>query len=71
LVRALEQRATAVSDRKGVAVTVSVVGERRELGAAVEVAAFRIAAEAVANVVRHAQARTCAVLLSFGSSLEL
>ncbi len=38
-----------------------VVGDLPALPAAVEVAAFRIATEAVANVVRHAGATTCQV----------
>jgi signal transduction histidine kinase len=71
LVRALEERAKAVTDSRGLAVSVHAAGERRELPAAVEVAAFRIAAEAVANVARHARARRCTVLLSFGTSLEV
>lgn len=41
------------------------------LPAAVEVAAYRIALEAVANVVRHAQARCLCVTLRVGRELEL
>jgi len=50
---------------------VRVAGAPRELSAAVEVAAYRIAAEAVANVARHAEARRCCVRLSFGAALGL
>jgi signal transduction histidine kinase len=41
------------------------------LPAAVEVAAYRITQEAVNNVVRHAQARTCEVNLDFSDALLL
>jgi signal transduction histidine kinase len=41
------------------------------LPAAVEVAIYRITAEALTNVVRHAGARTCRVTLRFGSRVEL
>jgi two-component system NarL family sensor kinase len=39
--------------------------------AAVEVAAYRIALEALANVVRHAQAQTCQVCLRVADALEV
>ena len=41
------------------------------LPAAVEVAIYRITAEALTNVVRHAGARTCRVCLRIGSRVEL
>jgi signal transduction histidine kinase len=41
------------------------------LSAATEVAAFRIAVEAVTNVVRHAGARTCRVEVSANGVLQL
>lgn len=44
-------------------VTFEVVGEIPLLAAATEVAAYRIAVEAITNVVRHAQARSCRVRL--------
>jgi signal transduction histidine kinase len=42
-----------------------------ELPAAVEVAAYRIAVEAVNNAARHANARECVVRLTFNGALEL
>jgi signal transduction histidine kinase len=44
--------------------TVVEAGDLGALPAAVEVAAYRIAGEALANVARHASARTCTVRLS-------
>ncbi|MCV2488059.1 sensor histidine kinase [Geodermatophilus sp. YIM 151500] len=46
------------------AVTVTAGGGVDDLPAAVEVAAYRIASEALANVARHASARTCRVSLA-------
>lgn len=58
-VRAYAERCS--TDRLTVAV--EVVGDLPILSAATEVAAYRIAVEAITNVVRHAQARTCRVRL--------
>jgi two-component system NarL family sensor kinase len=46
-------------------------GELSALPAAVEVAAYRITREALTNVDRHAQARTCTVRLRRTDALEL
>ena len=55
----------------GVAVDVHAEGDLGGLPAAVEVAAYRIAAEAITNAVRHGEARTCSVRLSLNGALDL
>ena len=62
------------ADRAGAAPLVTVEAQPQplpELPAAVEVAAYRIAVEAVTNAVRHAEARTCAVRLSAAERLTV
>ncbi len=54
-----------------VSVTLDLPRPDRTLPAAVETAAYRIALEALNNVVRHAQATTCRVCLSVGNQVEL
>jgi signal transduction histidine kinase len=55
----------------GLRVTIDGPEELPELPAAVEVAAYRIALEALTNVVRHAAARTCSVRVIADGALEL
>jgi signal transduction histidine kinase len=52
-------------------ITVDIPDDVPPLSAAVEVAAFRIVQEALNNVVRHANARNCAVRLSINGDLSL
>jgi signal transduction histidine kinase len=63
---ALGQYARSVSGRSGRALAVSVhtSGRLPPLPAAVEVAAYRIALEALTNVTRHARARRCRIHLA-------
>jgi signal transduction histidine kinase len=64
LARALEQHARAVQDRSpGLAVSVHAVA-LTGLPAATEVAAYRIAMEAITNVSRHARATRCVAHLA-------
>lgn len=53
--------------------TVSLVADEEvpTLPAAVEVAAYRIATEAITNVLRHAHARNCQVMLALNGALQL
>lgn len=55
----------------GLVVAVEALEDLPELSAAVEVAAYRIVLEALANVVRHAQAQTCRVCLRVADMLEV
>jgi len=52
-------------------VSVRVVGTVPELPAAIEAAAYRITREALTNVRRHADARTCAMVLEVSSGLTI
>lgn len=64
LVGALRAHAQALPLAKGLRVTVDAPPDLPPLSAAVEVAAYRIALEALTNVVRHAQAGICQVRLT-------
>ncbi|MGH2474970.1 MAG: histidine kinase, partial [Candidatus Limnocylindrales bacterium] len=67
-----ERLSTVDRDAAGPLVTVEARPQPLpELPAAVEVAAYRIAVEAVTNAVRHADARTCAVRLTAAEHLTV
>jgi signal transduction histidine kinase len=68
LVQALRERSAQF---EGVRVTVDVDRPLGRLPAAVEVAAYRIATEALTNVVRHSGAQTAGVRMSLNGGLEL
>ena len=55
----------------GLVVAVAAPQDLPPLPAAVEVAAYRIVLEALANVARHAQARTCRVCVRVADMLEV
>ncbi len=77
LVEAIRQRAgefaaPSGSDEEGhLSITVQASRPLPPLTAAVEVAAYRIAVEAMTNVVRHAQASHCVIRLTATRELEL
>jgi len=50
----------------GLSVSLDIRGERRPLPASVDLAAFRIAQESLTNVVRHAEATTASVEITYG-----
>jgi signal transduction histidine kinase len=64
LVGALRAHVQSLSAANGLHVTVDAPRDLPPLSAAVEVAAYRIALEALTNVVRHAQAHACQVHLA-------
>jgi signal transduction histidine kinase len=63
LLGALRRFATTMTGDAGINLMVDVPERLPVLPAAVEVAAFRIVQEALANVVRHADATTCVVMV--------
>jgi signal transduction histidine kinase len=64
LVGAIRQQASALGGGSGPSIAVEVDGPLPPLPAAIEVVAYRIATEAMANVVRHAEASSCIVRLA-------
>lgn len=70
LVGAIRQRVASLAV-PGLAIEVAGPAVLPTLPAAVEVAAFRIATEAVTNVVRHARATRCVVRLGVNGAFEL
>jgi signal transduction histidine kinase len=70
LVGAIRQTATGL-EHDSLLISVLAPEEIPPLPAAVEVAMFRIAQEAMTNVVRHAQAHHCTVLLSVADEVEI
>jgi two-component system NarL family sensor kinase len=71
LVGAIGQRAASLTHGSELAIDVSGPAALPQLPAAVEVAAFRIASEAMTNVSRHSGATRCVVHIAVNGSFEL
>lgn len=71
LLGALRECAGRLDTPDGLVINVVSAQDLPELPAAVEVAAYRIGSEAMTNVVRHADARRCDVVLRIGEDLQL
>ncbi len=67
LALAIGEHAEACAAHSGLRVTIDAPDHLPPLPAAVEVAAYRIAQEALTNVVRHAHARTCTIRLALAA----
>jgi len=65
---AVRRQASRFTDESGIAATVRVTGEERELSTATEVVLLRAAQEALTNVRRHACAREVTVLLAYAAA---
>ncbi len=71
LVSALQEQAMQYRQLNGVQVVIEAPPQLPTLPAAVEVAAYRIVLEALTNVARHAQARTCCVRIALTEVLTI
>ncbi|MGW9032443.1 sensor histidine kinase [Streptomyces sp. NPDC055722] len=67
LITAVRHQVASLSSDLSVSVSVDGGGKLGELPAAVEVAAYRIAVEAVTNAVRHARGTRCTVVFRLGA----
>lgn len=71
LTGALKEYIAACNEAQGPQIRLEMPADLPPLPAAVEVAVYRIALEAITNVSRHARARTCCVRLSLSGDLCL
>ena len=71
LVGALREEGTRFADGRGLQVSISAPDHLPALPAAVEVAAYRIAFEAITNASRHAGAKTCVVRVAANDGLDV
>jgi signal transduction histidine kinase len=69
LVGALSEHASRFETANSIQISVTAEGELGKLPAATEVAAFRIALEAITNAARHSGAERCDVVLSLANEL--
>ena len=71
VVAALRQLVAEVRNRHGISVRLQVSGEQARLSDRCELTVYRVAREALSNVVRHAQATHVTVSLRFGEQVVL
>jgi signal transduction histidine kinase len=71
LVSALQEHIARQSGNGRLHIALTAPDDLPPLPAAAEVAAYRIALEAITNTVRHAHANTCQLCLEFNDSLQL
>jgi signal transduction histidine kinase len=71
LVTALEMLARETSQNSGMEVTFHKTGDEQRLAHEMELTLYRMAQEALNNVVRHSQAKHAEVRISFGKQIEL
>jgi two-component system, NarL family, sensor kinase len=70
-VEAIREHVEVIGANAGVQIGVDAPVVLPEIPAAVEVAAFRVVQEALNNVIRHAQARHCAIAIAADSGLRI
>lgn len=71
LVGAIREHVETVGAGTQLAITVDAPTAMPEIPAAIEVAAFRIVQEALNNVLRHAQAHHCEIIIEFDGALRI
>jgi two-component system NarL family sensor kinase len=71
LVDALRRQAAAGSSETGLKISIDAPEPFHDLPAAVESALYRIAVEAMTNVIRHSQASWCTINLEIGRNAEM
>jgi signal transduction histidine kinase len=64
---ALRWYAGNIQERVGLVIHVEIQGEERQVASPVKIALFRIAQEALTNVVKHAQAKTVQIILTYSA----